>query len=65
MPETFTPEQYAAVLDALGLDHDLTLGVTLTPGHVHVSTAAINPDGTPRIVGGVLQREEHSTPITE
>ena len=65
MPETFTPEQYAAVLDALGLDHDLTLGVTLTPGHVHVTTAAINPDGTPRLVGGVLQREEHSIPITD
>lgn len=65
MPDSFTPEQYAAVLDALGLDHDLTLGVTLTPGHVHVSSAAVNPDGTPRLVGGVLQREERSIPITD
>ena len=65
MLDHFTPEQYAAVLDALGLDHDLTLGVTLTPGHVHVSSAAINPDGTPKLVGGVLQREERSIPITD
>lgn len=63
MPETFTPEQYTAVLDLLGLGHDLTLGVTLTPGHVHVTTAAINPDGTPRLIGGVLQREEHSIAV--
>lgn len=63
MPDAFTPEQYAAALDALGLDHDLTLGVTITPGNVHVSTAAINPDGTPQMLGGVLQREEHSIPV--
>lgn len=63
MPDTYTPGQYTDVLDALGLDHDLTLAVTLTPGRVHVTTAAINPDGTPQIVGGVLQREEHSIPV--
>ena len=63
MPESITAEHYAAALDALGLDHDLTLGVTLTPGHVHVTTAAINPDGTPQIIGGVLQREEYSIAV--
>ena len=53
-----TAAQVRAVYDALNLDHDLTLGVTITPGRVHVTTAKTDEEGAPVVVGGVLQRVE-------
>lgn len=53
-----TAAQVRAVYDELGLDHDLTLGVTITPGRVHVTTAETDEDGAPVVTGGVLQRVE-------
>lgn len=57
---SFTPAQVTAVLDALGLHHDFTLGVVLTPGRVHVTTALLDEEGSPVVSGGVLQRVESS-----
>ena len=53
-----TAAQVRAVYDALNLDHDLTLGVTIIPGWVHITTAETDADGSPIVVGGVLQRVE-------
>lgn len=53
-----TAAQVRAAYDALGLDHDLTLGVTITPGRVHLTTAEVDEGGHPVITGGVLQRVE-------
>lgn len=51
-----TAVQVRAAYDALGLDHDLTLGVTISPGYIHVTTAETGPEGHPIVIGGVLQR---------
>ena len=53
-----TAAQVRAVYDALNLDHDLTLGVTIAPGRVHITTAKTDEDGAPVVKGGVLQRVE-------
>lgn len=52
---SFTPAQILAAYDALGLDHDLTLSVSISPGYVHVSTAETDPGGHPVVTGGMLQ----------
>lgn len=56
----YTPAQVAAAYDVLALDHDYTLGVTITPGRVHVTTALLDESGHPVVTGGVLQRMESS-----
>lgn len=55
---TITSAQVRAIYDELGLDHDLTLGVTIIPGWVHITTAETDADGSPIVMGGVLQRVE-------
>lgn len=55
---TITSAQVRAIYDELGLDHDLTLGVTIIPGWVHITTAEADADGSPIVRGGVLQRVE-------
>ena len=62
---TITSAQVRAVYDALGLDYDLTLGLTITPGRVHVSSVETDAGGSPIITGGVLQRVETGHDITE
>ena len=53
-----TTGQVRAALDALGLDPDLTLHVSISPGYVHIATAEVDEDGHPVVRGGVLQRVE-------
>lgn len=61
----FTSAQVAAAYDALALHHDFTLGVTLTPGRVHVTTALLDEAGYPVVTGGVLQRVESSYQVED
>ena len=63
--DDITAAQVRAAYDALGLDHDLTLGVTITPGHVHVTTVQVDEAGHPVVTGGVLQRVETGHDIRE
>ena len=60
-----TPAQVRAAHDALGLDPDLTLHVSISPGYVHVTTAEVDEDGHPIVTGGVLQRVETSVDVTD
>ena len=53
-----TTVQVRAALDALGLDPDLTLHVSISPGYVHIATAEVDEGGHPVVMGGVLQRVE-------
>ena len=53
-----TTGQVRAALDALGLDPDLTLHVSISPGYVHIATAEADKGGHPVVRGGVLQRVE-------
>ena len=62
---SFTPTQVTAVYDALGLHHDYTLGVVLTPGRIHVTTALLDEAGSPVVTGGVLQRVESSYQVED
>lgn len=61
----FTPDQVRAVYDTLGLDHDLTLGVTISPGYIHVTTAETGPEGHPIVIGGVLQSVNAGVEVRE
>lgn len=63
--EPFTPSHVRAVYDALGLDHDLTLGVSITPGYIHITTAQTDEHGAPIVTGGVLQRTSTGHDIEE
>ena len=56
--------QVRAAINALGLDYDTTLAVTLTPGYAHVISARLE-DGHPVLVGGVLQQETSGIDILE
>ena len=58
-----TPAQVRAAHEALGLDPDLTLHVSISPGYVYVTTAEVDGDGHPIVTGGVLQRVEASMPV--
>lgn len=60
-----TPAQIQAAHEALGLDHDLTLHVSISPGYVHVTTAEVDADGHPLVTGGVLQRVETGVDVTD
>lgn len=60
-----TAVQIRAAHDALGLDHDLTLGVSISPGYVHVTTAEVDEHGAPVVMGGVLQRVETGIEVKE
>lgn len=53
-----TAAQVRAAYDALGLDYDLTLSVSISPGYAHVTTAQLDEDGAAVVAGGVLQRVE-------
>ena len=53
-----TLAQIRAVHEALGLDPDLTLHVSISPDYVHVTTAKVDEDGHPIVTSGVLQRVE-------
>ena len=55
---TIPSAQVRAIYDELGLDHDLTLGVTIIPGWAHITTAETDAGGSPIVMGGVLQRVE-------
>jgi hypothetical protein len=59
-----TPAQIRAAHEALGLDPDLTLHVSISPGYVHVTTAELDEGGHPIVTGGVLQRVETSVETT-
>lgn len=63
--QQFTPDHVRAAHDALGLDHDLTLGVSIAPGYIHVTTAETDENGAPIVIGGVLQRVEAGYQIEE
>lgn len=58
-----TSTQVRAAHEALGLDPDLTLHVSISPGYVHVTTAEVDEDGHPIVTGGVLQRVEASMSV--
>ena len=58
-----TSAQIRAAHEALGLDPDLTLHVSISPGYVHTTTAEVDEDGHPIVTGGVLRRVEASTPV--
>ena len=60
-----TGAQIRAAHEALGLDPDLTLGVSISPGYVHVTSAQVDDDGHPVLVGGVLQRVETGVSVEE
>lgn len=60
-----TSAQVRAVHDALGLDPDLTLHVSISPDYVHVTTAETDEDGHPIVKGGVLRRVETALTIEE
>lgn len=60
-----TSAQVRAAYDALGLDYDLTLGVSIAPGYVHITTAGVDEAGHPVIVGGQLQRVETGIEVVE
>lgn len=44
-----TAVQVRAAYDVLGLDHDLTLGVTISPGYIHVTTAETREGEVPNV----------------
>ena len=58
-----TPAQVRAAHEALGLDPDLTLHVSISPGYVHTTTAEVDEDGHPIVKAGELQRVEASIPV--
>ena len=58
-----TSAQIRAAHEALGLDPDLTLHVSISPGYVHTTTAEVDEDGHPIVTAGVLQRVEASIPV--
>ena len=60
-----TSAQVRAAHEALGLDPDLTLHVSISPGFVHVATAEVDEDGHPIVTGGMLQSVETSTDVTD
>ena len=64
-PLQITPAQIRAAHEALGLDPDLTLSVSISPGYVHVTTVEVDEDGHPIVTGGVLQRVETGADVTE
>lgn len=59
-----TSAQVRAAHEALGLDPDLTLHVSISPGFVHVATAEVDEDGHPIVTGGVLQSIETGVDVT-
>lgn len=59
-----TSAQIRAAHEALGLDHDLTLHVSISPAYVHVTAAEVDENGHPIVTGGVLQRVETSVDVT-
>lgn len=63
--EPFAPSHVRAVHDALGLDHDLTLSVAITPGYIHITTAQTDEHGAPIVTGGVPQRTSLGYDIEE
>lgn len=60
-----TPAQVRAAHEALGVDPDLTLHVSISPGYVHVTAAELNADGHPVVTGGALQCVETSVNVEE
>lgn len=58
-----TAAQVRTAHEALGLNPDLTLHVSISPGYVHTTTAKVNEDGHPIVTSGVLQRVEASIPV--
>lgn len=58
-----TPAQVRAAHEALGLDPDLTLHVSISPGYVHTTTAEVDEGGHPIVTSGVLRRVEASIPV--
>lgn len=58
-----TAAQVRAAHEALGLDPDLTLHVSISPGYVHTTSAEVDEDGHPIVTAGVLQRVEASMPV--
>ena len=52
------PTQVRAAHEALGLDPDLTLHLSISPGYIHIVSAETTEDGHPIVTGGVLQRVE-------
>lgn len=63
-PLQITSAQVRAAHEALGLDPDLTLHVSISPGYVHVTTAEVDEGGHPIVTGGVLHRVETSVDVT-
>lgn len=59
-----TSAQVRAAHEALGLDPDLTLHVSISPGFVHVATAEVDEDGHPIVTGGVLRSVEAGVDVT-
>ena len=59
-----TSAQVRAAHEALGLDPDLTLHVSISPGVVHVATAEVDEDGHPIVTGGVLRSVEAVVDVT-
>lgn len=58
-----TAAQVRAAHEALGLDPDLTLHASISPGYAHITTAQVDADGHPIVTAGVLRRVEASIPV--
>ena len=58
-----TSAQIRAAHEALGLDPDRTLNVSIRPGYGYTTTAEVDGDGHPIVKAGVLQRVEASMPV--
>lgn len=59
-----TRTQVNTAKDALGLDHDLTYSVTITPQNVYVQTVSL-VDGHPEVKDGLTLMESESADIEE
>ena len=49
MDPVITPDQYRAAIDALGLDPDLIVSVTLSGAWVSITQITVSPEGVPLI----------------
>ncbi|MGP5375292.1 hypothetical protein ACTXM8_04740 [Brachybacterium alimentarium] len=59
-----TRSQVNAAKDALGLDHDLTYSITITPQNVYVQTVSL-ADGYPEVKDGLTLMDSESADIEE
>lgn len=62
---TITPAQRHAAIEALGLDPDLTVTITLGPEWASIMVADVDEDGKPRMVNGTLALNTLSIPVAD